>query len=231
MTEDSAGPQRRDDIHRRIQRIRKPAFLGTLRRRRPISERWGSDRGTPVDRYYIERFLAAHRADIRGRVLEVKDGAYTKRFGSAVAMSDVLDVDPRNTQATVIADLATADSIPTGHYDCVILTQVLQYIFDTRAAIAHVHRLLKPAGVLLMTLPSVSRILPESDYWRFTPAAGQALVSGPFDPRNARVQAQGNMLSMIAFVAGMAWEELSQADLDHEDDEHALIVTVRAVKS
>ena len=35
----------------------------------------GRDRGTPIDRHYIERFLDEHRADIRGRVLEVRDAA------------------------------------------------------------------------------------------------------------------------------------------------------------
>ena len=42
--------------------------LGTIRRTTPLSDHWGRERGTPVDRYYIERFLAAERDVIRGRV-------------------------------------------------------------------------------------------------------------------------------------------------------------------
>jgi hypothetical protein len=30
---------------------------GNLRRLRPFSDRYGCDRGTPIERYYIERFL------------------------------------------------------------------------------------------------------------------------------------------------------------------------------
>src|SRR5215216_119227 len=63
---------------------RRPVRLGSLGRPRPISEQWGYDRGTPVDRWYIERFLQEHRADITGRVLEVKDSGYTDRFGLGV---------------------------------------------------------------------------------------------------------------------------------------------------
>ena len=50
-----------------------------LRRTEPISRAYGFDRGTPVDRHYIEAFLQRHApspdysaGDIRGRVLEVE---------------------------------------------------------------------------------------------------------------------------------------------------------------
>ena len=53
----------------------RPASLapdfGALRRLQPFSTVFGSDRGTCIDRYYIERFLAANSSDIHGRVLEV----------------------------------------------------------------------------------------------------------------------------------------------------------------
>ena len=45
--------------------------FGDLRRLTPISKDWGYDRGKPIDRYYIERFLSLYKEDIRGRVLEV----------------------------------------------------------------------------------------------------------------------------------------------------------------
>src|SRR5689334_3710614 len=37
--------------------------LGDLRRLTPISRNWGFDRGQPVDRYYIENFLAVQSSD------------------------------------------------------------------------------------------------------------------------------------------------------------------------
>ena len=53
-------------------------------RTQPLSRHWGFDRGTPVDRWYIERWLAGQARDIRGSVLEVKDSGYTTRFGAGV---------------------------------------------------------------------------------------------------------------------------------------------------
>ena len=60
----------------RLRRLRRPAWLGTLRRTSPLSDVFGLDRGKPVDRRYTEAFLDRHRQDIRGRVLEVKDSRY-----------------------------------------------------------------------------------------------------------------------------------------------------------
>ena len=155
-------------------RLRRPSLLGAMGVR-PLSTEWGFDRGTPVDRYYIERFLAAHSADIRGRTLEVKSAEYARRFGSAVTQADILDIDASNRDATVVADLAVGDGIPERAFDCFVLTQTLQLIYDVREAIVQCHRLLRPGGVLLVTVPIVSRIVPRygltTDYWRFTPAS------------------------------------------------------------
>src|SRR5690606_28448862 len=89
-------PEYRKPMSQRLRRLVRPAWLGTLRRTTPLSDRFGSDRGTPVDRYYIENFLEEHRQDIRGRVLEVKDSDYTDRYGTAVERREVLDIDPAN---------------------------------------------------------------------------------------------------------------------------------------
>jgi SAM-dependent methyltransferase len=196
-----------------------------------LSDHWGFDRGTPIDRYYIERFLARHRADIHGRVLEIKDSAYSRRFGDGVDTYDVLDVDAANSEATIVADLAAADAIPSDTYDCFILTQVLQYVFDLRAAIAHAHRMLKPGGVLLVTVPSVSRIDSRSpDHWRFTALSCRALFGDAFGMDCVEVTAHGNVLTAIGFLAGMAYEELTRRELDLDDERYPLLITVRAAK-
>jgi SAM-dependent methyltransferase len=133
--------------------------LGDLRRTSPISPVWGTDRGLPLDRYYIHGFLERHRSDVRGHVLEIKDRGYTTSYGGdRVEVSDVLDIDPANDCATIVADLTNADAIRENTYDCIILTQTLGLIRDVAAAIREVHRILKPGGVVLCTLPAAGRI-------------------------------------------------------------------------
>jgi hypothetical protein len=194
---------------------------------------WGFDRGTPVDRYYIERFLDEHRRDIRGRVLEVKDSCYTNQYGTEVEHCDVLDIDLKNPCATIIADLAAADGLPSHTYDCFILTQTLQLIYEAHAAVSHAHRLLRSGGVLLVTVPSVSRIVfahEGTDYWRFTVASCLAIFGEVFGAEQVTVRSYGNVLAAIAFLTGMAYEELSHRELEAHDDDFPVIIAVRAVK-
>ncbi len=217
----------------RLRRLRRPAFLGTLRRTKPLSDWWGFDRGTPVDRYYIERFLAEHRDAVRGRVLEVKDSRYTDRFGSSVRERAVLDINSANPRATVIADLATADAVPTDSFDCFILTQTLQYVYDLPAALRHAHRILSPGGVLLVTAPALSRIdpaCPDKEYWRFTAASLRSLLAEVFPPDRVAVRTYGNVLAGIAFLTGMAAEELRARELAEDDPYFPLVVAARAEK-
>ena len=222
---------RREALRRRLLRMRRRARLGSLRRTTPLSDHWGRDRGTPIDRYYIERFLERERSTIRGRVLEVLDADYTRRFGEGVEKSDVLDIDAQNSTATIVADLAAADAIPTGSFDCFILTQTLQYVYDVRSAVEHVHRVLAPGGTVLCTLPSVSRIARSylaAEYWRFTVASARSLFTESFGEESVHVESHGSVLTSIAFLTGMAAEELSTRDLEETDPFFPLLITVAA---
>src|SRR5215470_13323152 len=119
--------------------------FGGLRRLTPVSRIVGFDRGLPIDRYYIERFLGTHAGDVRGRVLEIGDDRYTRQFGGGrVTRSDVLHVVAGNPQATIVADLTRADAVPSGSFDCIVCVQTLQMILDVEAALGHLARLLAP---------------------------------------------------------------------------------------
>lgn len=117
-----------------------------LLRVKPIRRDFGAGYGEAIDRFYIECFLCQHAADIKGRVLEVRDNKYTSRFGlGQVTKSDVLHVDGGNPRATVVEQwLTRADHIDANSFDCIILTQTLHVIYDIRAAVATLHRILRP---------------------------------------------------------------------------------------
>ena len=201
---------------------------------RPLSDTWGFDRGTPVDRYYIEHFLERHARDIRGRVLEMKSSVYTKRFGTGVHTADVLDIDASNADATIIADLSATATLPESRFDCFILTQTLQFIFEVESAIASAHRLLSPGGTLLVTVPCVSRVAPrygqDTDYWRFTPASCRRLFASAFGAEHVEVEPLGNVAAAVAFLRGAAVEEIPRRVLDANDPDFPVVIAVRAVK-
>lgn len=221
---------------RRTRRSVGPVDFGDLRRVMPISRAFGFERGRPVDRYYIENFLAAHAADIRGNVVEVGDHTYTRQFGGdRVLRSDVINNNADSPAVTIVADLAGCDHVPANTFDCFIFTQTLQFIYDARAAVASIHRMLKPGGVLLGTFPALSQICRYDmdrwgDYWRFTSASIQNLLGEAFGSQNVEVTAHGNVLAAVCFLHGLAAEDLTPEELDVFDRDYPLLITGRAVK-
>ena len=226
-----------------------------MRRLNPIGGQFGAFRGTPIDRYYIESFLARQAGeadyiagDIRGRVLEIGDDTYVRRFGGwtgapsptaaaarEVTEVDVLHVDHSNPAATIIGDLTEADHIPSDTYDCVICTQTLLLIYDVRAAIRTLHRILKPGGVLLATVPGISKLCrPDydlwGDYWRFTSLSTRRLFEEVFPADALTVESYGNVFAAVAFLHGLAVEEVKQHELDLRDPDYEVTIAVRAVK-
>lgn len=221
---------RREHLRKMANRLRHPFWMGTLRRTNPVS-RWAWERGTPVDRFYIESFLKTYTSDIHGHVLEVKDARYTRCFGSGVTHSDVLDISAENPEATIVADLTAAEQIEDARFDCFILTQTLQYIFEPARAIDHARRILRPGGTLLVTVPAIMRKDDIAvDFWRFTADGCRELFSRCFGRENVAVETRGNLLTSVAFLNGLAHEDLRASELECNDPSYPVLICVRAVK-
>ncbi len=216
-------------------RRRRPPDLGDLRRVTPIDPNWGFERGTPIDRVYVERFVGGHASDIRGRVLEIAAPDYTTRFGSGVERVDVLMAREGNPQATIVADLADAPQIPDETFDCAIVTQTLQFVWDAPAAFSTLHRILAPGGVLLATVPGITKISPPEDeefgeWWHFTARSARRLAEQAFGEGAVEVETFGNVLAASGFLYGLAAWDLRAEELDVRDRLYEVVVGVRAVR-
>lgn len=212
--------------------------FGDLRRLSPISPIFGLDRALlTVERYYIEQFLAKHAQDIRGRVLEMGDPAYTNKFGGdRVTQSDVLHYVEGNPQATIVGDLTKGDNIPDDSFDCIIITQTLQMIYDIHGTIATLHRILKPGGVVLATSHGITPVARREgvddwgEYWHFTAQSSQHLFQESFPAAHVTIETYGNVLSTIASLHGLAAGDLEPDEIDYCDPKYELLVMVRAQK-
>jgi len=206
-------------------------------RLKPVSRSFGLNRGLPIDRYYIENFLARHALDIKGRVLEIGENTYTRRFGkNRVKISDVLNLAKESPETTIVTDLTSAKNIPSGSFDCIILTQTLQMIYDLRSAMRTLYRILKPGGVLLVTIPGISQIsrydmVRWGDYWRFTTKSAFYLFKEQFPERNIKIESYGNVAVAVSYLHGLATEELTKKVLNYRDRDYQVLITVRAIKS
>jgi hypothetical protein len=194
----------------------------------PLSRAYGADRGRPVDRIYIERWLARHAADVRGRrVLEVAEDTYARRLGAAAV--DVLAPEAGDG-VTVVGDLAAG--IP-GAWDCLICTQTFDLIYDVPAAVAGAAALLAPGGVLLASFPGISQHTEAErgaypHLWRFTALAVRRLLEAEFAA--VEVQAFGTVASSAAFLYGLGEDELGDVALDPHDPDYEMVICARAAR-
>jgi len=207
-----------------------PLMKRNISQAEPISRLFGYDRGKPIDRYYIENFLRQNSSVIKGRVMEVADNAYTTKFGGdAVIISDILNTVPSKS-ATIVGDLSTGENIPVLAFDCIILTQVINFIYNFKPAVMHAVRALKPGGTLLLTAAGISQISRYDmdrwgDYWRFTDKSLRMVLEECEAPSNIAVATHGNVAVAKAFLDGLALEEMTPEILDYADRDYQMLLT------
>lgn len=210
--------------------------MGDLASVRPVSEHFGFDRGSAIDRFYIARFLERWRADIQGHALEIGDDAYCQRFGSRhIVHQDILHVHAGNPIATIVGDMSQPGVLPEQRFDVMVITQTLHLIFDFAQALANLHRALKPGGVLLLTVPGITSIARDEWgkdwFWSFTGASLERLMDMSFGPGNYTLEQFGNAYAATAFLQGLALEEVEHGKVEgFPDPAYPVILGVRAVR-
>jgi SAM-dependent methyltransferase len=226
-----------EKILRYLARKKVNVIFNDFETNKPVSKVFGCDRGTPVDRHYIDMFLLRNSAYIKGRVLEVGDSSYSKKFAGGDATSfEVLHAVPGNKATTIVGDLTDPATLPENFVDCFICTQTFNFIFEVEKAITGAHHLLKPGGVLLATVAGIIQVSRYDmdrwgDYWRFTTASIEKLFQPAFKG-GIEIETFGNVLAATAFLQGIAVEDLPDAALlDENDPDYQLVICVVARKA
>ncbi len=214
---------------------RRKIRFGDFKRLQPFSKSLGANRGGALDRFFIENFLESYRSLVRGRVLEIGDNIYTLRFaGSKMSKSDILHLDDTNPKATFFGDLSNCPTLPSDAFDCIILTQTLQYVYDAKSAIQTCYRILKPGGVLLLAVPGISPISRDAWAdkwcWMFTQVSLKKMLCESFAPEDIVVQSFGNVCVAATFLYGVGVPELNQEQLNYHDPYYPIVVTGKASK-
>ena len=213
-----------------------PGNLGAVRTE-PLSRDFGLERGKPIDRRYIEAFLARHVERIHGVALEVAEPAYSSVYRDRLERIEIMHVASGMPHATLIGDLTRTETLPSGLADIFICTQVLPVIFDLAAAIRGIHHVLKPGGTVLATVPGISQISQYDhcrwgDYWRFTDKSARLAMEQVFGAGNVMVETFGNLYAAKAMLDGLAVEDLPDPTiLDGVDPDYPVTIGIRATKS
>ncbi len=191
-----------------------------------VSEDMGCDRGIPIDRYYIEKFLREARKYITGEVMEIGDNSYTRQFGRCINTSYVLTADRGTLDCSrskmVYGDLQTGEGCENNFLDCFILTQTLPFIYDVKSAAINIVKMLKPGGVALITVSGISMISQYDDsrwghYWGFSETALYKIFSDISDVKDISVISMGNPKTATGFIYGLSMQDMKKEDLESND--------------
>lgn len=201
---------------------------------KPISKRFGRERGTPIDRVYIERFLKENQHKIQGTIMEIADSEYTKAFGHNVENSLILHVNGWG-KGVIKGNLETGEGIVENSVDCFICTQTIQFIYDVHKAVHNIYTLLKPGGVALITAHCLGQISLYDyhnwgEYWRFTDQSMRRILLADFEDSAITVKTWGNMKTAMAYQYGLCAEELKKEDFENNDVQFPLLITAAVEK-
>ena len=201
----------------------------TIRDVHPVNDRYGMGRGTPIARYYINRYFESARTRIRGTVLEFGQPTYAEQLDCRYETISIVPED-RPTLEMDICDEAVVQVRPR-HYDFIICTSVVQLVPEPRRAVQNMHRLLKPGGTLVIAEKCVSIVDPwfgDLDKWRFTPAGMAALLT---DFATVEVQGFGNLYTMCAYLSGLTADEIPQDKLHYHDPVYPILSIASATSA
>ncbi|GAA2591706.1 methyltransferase domain-containing protein [Streptomyces axinellae] len=191
---------------------------GQLRRLTPICPAFGTSRGTPIDRYYLNRFITEIRDVVQGDVVEIGGEDGNKDVYGFTRASGYRGLDIKEGPGVSLAgDAADPDIIPANSLDSIIAFNVLEHTARPWQVVDNMWQWLRRGGTAYCMVPSAQRLhgAPE-DYWRPLPAALREMF-GAWSEQT--VHQYGNPLSAIASLMGIAAEELDAVELStHHPD-------------
>ena len=197
---------------------------------KPVSRKFGIERGNAIDRFYIENFLEKNKELIHGDCLEIAENTYTLKYGEGrVRNSYVLHVKGWGNNA-IKGNLETGEGIEEDKYDCAIITQTLMFIFDIHKAAANIYKMLKKGGCALITVAGISQISRYDaelwgSYYGFHRDALTRLLVPLFGAENVEVYSYGNIKTAVAMLCGLCQEDLVQEDFEPNDLDYPVILS------
>jgi SAM-dependent methyltransferase len=202
---------------------------GDFKKAVPICQAFGLTRGTPVDRYYLSKFIAEIRHQVVGNILEVGGTPKDKDFYQLNSGNSyqILNLEP-GPGIDIIGDVHDVSIVKANSFDSVVIFNVLEHCYAPWIAIENIYTWLKPGGKCFAMVPSAIRVhATPVDYWRPLPDAFAWLFR---DFSWQKLYIYGNPMTVIASYHGIAVEELTAAELDAFHPDYPVATCIVAEK-
>jgi SAM-dependent methyltransferase len=203
--------------------------FGDFKRLIPMCFEFGSTRGTPIDRYYLSRFIEKIHPDVVGDALEIGGNRRNRRLYNFMQTNSYRAMDlNKRLGVDIIGDAHNAKIVEHGSLDSIIIFNVLEHCEKPWIVIENMYDWLRDGGKVFCMVPTAQRIHgAPSDFWRFLPNAIDSLFA-KFPIRKLFIY--GNPMTAIASLMGVAAEELSREELDHTNSEYPVATCILAQK-
>ncbi len=221
------------NLQKKLKRIKQPLDINLLNGY-PIERDFGSNRGKPLDRYYIEEFIEKNRSIIRGKVLEIGDDRYSKKYLDNSQINVLRGKNNRN-YINHEGDLLDFNSLKSiGKFDTLILTNVINFIYEYDIAIKNIAKLITKDGKCLFSVSGLSGLSKFDnerwgDYWRFSEKSLYLSLKKHF--HNVEIDYFGNASVAAASILGIVTEDLPESTLKIKDYDYPVIIVAIASQS
>lgn len=204
---------------------------GNIRKHAPFSTYFGFDRGTPIDRYYINIFFATHASSITGDILELQAAGYATRYGNNVNFIETVDIEPA-FNPTYCVDLCNEGAtLPLARFDCILLPNSLSFFRDMKACLRNSLRMLKPGGVILAAGASFVPLDTAPEFQRFTShGLREQIRDAVGSAAETQIHQFGSCVSSVASLLGLCAEELTSDELDQLDEHYPVTICAKIEK-
>jgi SAM-dependent methyltransferase len=220
-----------------VQRLSREGFLtvprgaiefGDFRDHLPFCAQFGNSRGTVIDRYYLERFVAETRAEVSGDTLEIGGRRGNRELYGFRGATSYRAMDLKGRDLDIVGDAHDPRAVEENSLDTVVIFNVLEHCERPWEVVENIRGWLRPGGRVLAMVPNAQRVhrVP-ADYWRILPDAMDSLFAR-FTRR--RLYIYGNPLTTIASFTGIAAEELTPEELDSFDANYPVACCINAEK-
>ncbi|MBW4635650.1 MAG: class I SAM-dependent methyltransferase [Iphinoe sp. HA4291-MV1] len=203
--------------------------LGDLRRRFPICPLFGFTRGTPIDRYYLDKFIGEIREQVAGNVLEVGGVLRNREVYQFYNATEYQTLDIfASSGVTLVGDVHDPETIRPESLDAVVIFNVLEHCHNPWVVVKNIYSWLKVGGQCFCMVPSAQKLhdVP-GDYWRPLPDGMKQLFQ---DFSQQKLHVYGNPLTVVASFMGISAEELSLQELDDFHPDYPVATCMIAMK-
>jgi len=203
--------------------------FGDFKRPIPFCPHFGHLRGTPVDRYYLDKFIETIHNDVKGVTLEIAGNKADRERYKLNNVTSFLTMNLEGMESDIVGDAHDPKAVDEASLDSVILFNVLEHCWKPWVVVDNIYNWLRPRGQVFCMVPNAQRVHREpQDCWRIFPDALDSLFER-FPQRKLYVY--GNPLTTLAAYYGIAHQELTREELDYYHENYPVANCIHAQKA